>query len=761
MLLTRHIKTASYLIIISVTLLSLTANLSFAGLKGNLGFSYMSHDVEDRLNNIDSKASTMTQNYSSYYENKGKILNSLFYGGYVGIEIIGLTKNIPSGERFLGLNSVDNGTEYKYRPVYSGTVDYLSPFRWLPLFVEVSSNDTTPVNFERSNLPMTMGVEQILPVDFPININTPKRTNLNIVANLGYRTSKQQLVRPGTTNIALSRYEDLMDSEYTKKSLWEYLPYISTAYKTSTTKTENAWWKQEDEENNFRVSAGKDNFWAHYRTYEYKNLLMPDTSWSEKKYEIGTISESGYRGWLDLPDHQMKVSPILQYSERTGRDPSTTLSTSFYTDSKIYVPTFLGWREGDLKTFFNGEIKQEKSGEQGKYTEYRLPIYYTYSSDSVDERIRFERNDYRYSSSESKRSNESNRFSWGVDIFRDREFIVYPRISFDQSKNGNGYGDEFITNLSLSTSSTNKYSSVYGLNLGIDYTNSTANKSNIYKLTGRLNGRIDNRTTFYIDQSAIFTKKPVVQADYTAAGIEMNNSEFTTSASLSYVPHNRVTLSLSSSVSIANSTLYKLNEFQKPTTADSTPIKYYVSNDIRYKDANLSIDFMNRFSSEDNSSYEKQSRIISYVGTNNISYLPSRSLELGLNSEFTYRKNDLVRQIISLKQRNIYRYYGNLRREYFNIGQYAEYTKDTTQTEYYTTTENKSFNVNLNIYPIAKTVVSARVAYADTSISNVLSYGVSAALDTRLLNMSIDYQVGQNNLGRSESKLSFNISKSF
>ena len=747
-----------------VALLFFSTSIAWAGLSASVEAEYGSHSVNDPANQKNETASSLTEKYSVNYAKTGVLNNSLVYSGILGVEVFGLKKWLPKEETASNSGSLPVtggllGKDYQYRVLMTGKAEYYSPIRWLPLFARyTNSNDSLPYT-ERSSLYKTFGSEPLLPVDFPTDITLPERTYQDLFLTLGFRNSPKKGERDftGSRIPNLLRADDLdRKDEIGVKAppLWESLPYLQISYGKTGTKVVRSVYQQDDSQTHLFASLGKDKLWANYRKIQYDMKSYSDSSWKEELYQLGTIDERGYPNFLVIDEHPIRYAPEIHYKTREGYDGYREFGGSLQTEGKVVYPTFYGWREGDLRTLVN--YSNMVSDDGSRSVEYRIPVYFSYGSETMDERIRFEKRSFQRVSSTNALDTNDYAYTWNANLNKNGDFLFTPSFNANISQNNEVKSLNLAAAVSMST--TPRYSRQLNYSLGCElrYGDSPVDAYD-YRLSGRVNYRFHGSSSVFLSQDiSLFTEDENQLRHLSTSTNSYTTSVYSTSLGYSFVPTEKYSLTVTGTASFSN-----LRRLEQARTNDFSLETYQLNLSSVYRTGNVVIDSNHRISSENQTSQFTGSSL-SYESRTVASYHPIRSTEIAADGELHYYKNDGESKKATVRQRATYRYFGKLSRQYWNLEERAEYTKEINSNSVgVSQSESKSVGMSLNLTPGTKVSANGRVNYTDTSTGQTLSYGGGVNLNFSKLQVAFDWQEGKNNAGREEQKWTVSLKKTF
>jgi hypothetical protein len=747
-----------------VALIFFSASSSRAAISGSVEAEYTSHSVSDPTKATDETTACLSQKYSLYYTKSGVLYNSLIYSGFLGGEVIGLKKWLPKEETANHSDSMPTtggllGKDYQYRVLMTGKAEYYSSIRWLPLFARyTNSNDSLPYT-EKSSLYKTFGSEPLLPVDFPTDITLPERTYQDLFLTLGFKNSPKKGERDFTgsrnPNLMISDDQDRKDEFGVKAPpLWDSLPYLQVAYGKTGTKIVRSLYQQDDTQSHLFASLGKDKVWANYRKIKYEMKSYTDSSWTEQLFQLGTIDERGFPNFISIDEHPLKFAPEIHYKIREGYDGYREFGGSLQTEGKIMYPTFYGWSEGELRTFLN--YSNMFSDDGSRSVEYRVPVYFSYGSETMDERVRFEKRAYQRISMTNALDTNDYAYSWNANLNKNGDFLFSPSFNANISQNNETKSLSLAAAVSMTT--TPRYSRHLNYSLGYELRfGDTPVDEYDNRLSGRVNYRFDGGSSVFLSQDiSLFTEDENQLRHLSTSTNSYTTSVYSTSLGYSFVPSEKYSLTVTGTASFSN-----LRQLDQARTNDFSLQAYQLNLSSVYRTGNVVIDSNHRITSENQTSQFTGSTL-SYESRTVASYHPIRSTEIAADGELHYYKNDGESRRITMRQRATYRYFGRLSREYWNLDERSEYSKKINSNSVgVSQSESKSVGMSLNLSPGTKVSANGRVSYADTSSGKTLSYGGGVNLNFSKLQVAFDWQEGKNNAGREEQKWAVSIKKSF
>lgn len=748
---------------------------AFAGISGSMEAEYTSHSVNDPVDTKSETAASLSQKYSMFYTKRGVLGNSIAYNGFLGGELYGIKNWFPSEESIstnvtASQSSIGGllGKGWQSRMITGGVAEFVSPWRWLPAYLKASTTDDSLPIIEKNNLYRTFGSSPILPVDFSTGVILPERTYQNIFLGVGFRNSisadsgrnLQGVLKP---NLVTAEIEERESESNKKLPLWNSLPYLQVTYNKNGMKVKRDYYGVDDEQSNLTASLGKDKFWLNYLRTTYDNKMNTFASWTNQRYELGTISESGYRYTIDVDDYRFKFSPNIYYATRDGKEGFKEYGASLMTEGKIYYPTLEGWTEGDVKTYWDFDNRTGNDGSSS--SEYRLPTYFLHSNSYLSERIRIEKSSNKKTTHNGSSTSDTNIFTWNADINKTGEYLFQPAITINNTTSDTASALSVETSLNIYT--TPKYSKTLNLNIGYDllYNNWPAD---IYKhrISGGVNYRLSSHSSIYFNQSFSFIDFGKLSMNSAKSLGTLNTYESATGFGYSYFPNSKYTLSLTGNLSIANTVTISQSVLERSEEKKRLHETYHLNLSSVYRTGNLTIDMSNWISNELGNPIYKYDNF-NYESRNVAAYNPIRSTEVAGECELHYNQSDSVSRRMTARQRATYRYYGRLQKEYWSLQQNATMTTETTTSGYGTGTrstsqsDSKSIGVNLNLTPGTKFSANARVNYADSTTGRTVTYGGGVNVNFNKLQMSADWQAGSNSAGREETKWTVSIRKTF
>ncbi|WP_243370886.1 hypothetical protein [Geotalea sp. SG265] len=509
------------------------------------------------------------------------------------------------------------------------------------------------------------------------------------------------------------------------------------------------------------VSLNKKDNWFHVRTTNFTDYLNPTLSYKETQVILGTIDQQMQRRWVDF-SNWIKVSADGQYTKHQEMSDSYE---SYEVDlfgtasrSRWEAKTYNSFRR-TIDTYgltYDTRIPLYVSGTMGADTDWRVRL----NMDQSKVRIL---NNY-----------DTRDFlaSYRIDTFKRERFTLMHSGSVESYDDSNG-GKTLSLNGHLETTSTRRFSSVYGLFASYDITSArnrsrNAEESSVLTQMFSVKGgyaptnslKLDITETVTIsngnaadDLTSVSTSSQPSFVGNESSGFKTPTDSYTRSravASASWQPVARLRIGFiltDDLLQARNRPTTHATEFAN--TIDYTIKSFKVRMNTRYVTYN-----------ETNNSHTD------FNGDGSIIYSPDRTLESSVQYSYSNTNNTdgTGSRLTSLKQAtNYYLYtdYGVTRR-ILELNQGLEYDE---QTYFSYRASTKSLIGGIKYYPLTRLFIAARAKYSLLSHEDATQniYNATIGFNFNLMQATLDYSYGREhgNGNRLEKRFEANLKKVF